>query len=315
MVEEMAKSKRSHSRSKKRNMRRSRRSGGGWTDGLAGSINPGNLVHAKYSGPGMDCAGVPMRYGYISGNLPGRGGLPGMMGGASQLGSGGPVGPIAVEQGMRGGRYGVGDMAPLNPVNGVGVSPAPFVRVPCETGTTNPMNPDMALQKMSTAVGWVPGWSKTAGGARRTRRSRRVGGAAAADMMVYEAPTAGYTQAPLVPAVPGNPGIEDRIGYPARAFSQACLTTGGPLVRGGASPVAAMAGKFMPVTAADYAGGVLPVKWGGAAVPYPASQLPMTPGMPVAAQAGPAVGEQRIPVIITRGGKSRRSRKVRRNKH
>jgi hypothetical protein len=47
----------------------------------------------------------------------------------------------------------------------------------------------------------------------------------------------------------------------------------------------------------------------------------MTPGMPVAAQAGPAVGEQRIPVIITRGGKSRRSRrsrrsrKVRRNKH
>ena len=305
----MAKSKRrmAASRKRERKTRRTikRKSGGGWSDGLAGSINPGNLVHAKYSGPGMDCVGVPMRYGYINGPLPGKGGLPGMMGGASQLGSGGPVGPLKVEQGMRGGRYGFGDMAPLNPVNGVGVSPAPFVRVGCESGSTNPLNPDMALQKATTAVAWVPGWTKMAGG----RRKRRVGGAA--DMMVYEAPTAGYTQAPLTPAVSGNPGIEDRIGYPARTFSQACLKTGG------GSPVAAMAGKFSPVTAADYASGVLPVKWGGAAVPYPASQLPMTPGMPVAAQAGPAVGEQRIPVIITRGGKRKsiRRRKARSNKH
>lgn len=79
---------------------------------------------------------------------------------------------------------------------------------------------------------------------------------------------------------------------------------------GGAYPVAAMASNFTPVTMADYKGGILPVKFGGrknnkrrnktrrggAFKAFDDAQLPMTPGMPVAAQAGNFPNFQRIPV-------------------
>jgi hypothetical protein len=54
---------------------------------------------------------------------------------------------------QKGGRYGFfPEMGPLNPVNGVGTSPAPFGRIPCEVGTYNPLNPNPAdIQRLSTA--------------------------------------------------------------------------------------------------------------------------------------------------------------------
>jgi len=86
--------------------RRSRKSqksqkGGGWTDQLNLSIYPGQQVHQAYGGPGYDCAGAPVRPGYLDtiGMLQNPGGLPGLSpnpftgwkGGATQLGSGGIV--------------------------------------------------------------------------------------------------------------------------------------------------------------------------------------------------------------------------------
>jgi hypothetical protein len=49
-----------------------------------------------------------------------------------------------------GGRYGM-EGSPLDPVRGVGMSGyAPIGRVACEAGTTDALNPDMALQTMTT---------------------------------------------------------------------------------------------------------------------------------------------------------------------
>lgn len=156
---------------------------------------------------------------------------------------------------MKGGRYGMDPgMGPLNPSNGVGTTPGPFGRVKCETGTYNPLNPNPGgIQTMSTAQGWVPGWTHyidpvkqmfgMKGGRRRGSRrpsrcpSRRhrgggrdtggidtytVGGV---DSMRYYSPTAGYSNLPMNPTVPNNPGILQQIGYPAGHFNSACIKT------------------------------------------------------------------------------------------
>ena len=57
--------------------RRSR--GGGYSDGLAGSVAPGYLIHQAYNGPGKDCTGEVTRPGYIFHGS--SSGLPGFSGG------------------------------------------------------------------------------------------------------------------------------------------------------------------------------------------------------------------------------------------
>ena len=275
------KSHKRHSKKLTRRMRNKKRNGGGYTDG-PGYVNPGNLVHMKYSGPGMDCAGSAERPGYLHSNaFAGTGGLPGLngklfggksaskdaaleptiVGGATQLGSGGPVVPPAVPnagvQGFRGsttgaaselaqmapaqvgGRYGfIPGAGPLNPTNGVGTTPGPFGRVHCETGTTDPLNPNPGrIQELTTAPGYVPGWSHyIKGGKRKTKKVK--GGAQLSpapltvsvgdvDSMRYYAPTAGYSNFPLAPPVMNNPGILMQTPYNAREFNMACLKTGG----------------------------------------------------------------------------------------
>lgn len=436
------KSHKRHSKKHTRRMRNKRR-GGGYTDMPSKFINPGNVVHQQYSGPGMDCAGSATRPGYLGSNsFAGTGGLPGLngklFGGATQLGSGGIVAGAAIaeafaaQQGFRGsttgaaaelkqmgGRYGFdGAAGILNPQNGiVAMGPGAFGRLPCETGTTDKLNLNPnGIQTMSTAPPYTPGWSHYIKGGKR--KTRKTGGAqlspapltvtvGAVDAMRYNAPTAGYSNWPLAPQVPNNPGILMQTPYDAKAFNMACLKTGGgkrkvggeggivfgpagspvhlpeapvgkkglilpkksnamnikkseevsnivmegseaaaevvekglklpkkanamnieqtsaALVNasgaaevvaeniemegqeGGAYPVAAMAGNFIPVTMADYKGGILPVKFGGkrrktrrggAFAAFNPSQLPMTPGMPVAAQAGNFPNFQRIPV-------------------
>jgi hypothetical protein len=347
----MAKTRKGARRRSRRNTKK--RSGGGYGVGpayIAGA--PGYSEINRYDGPGKDCAGADPRPGYIGSALPGAGGLPGVSrGGATQLGSGGPVitgfrgyttgaaaelAQMAPAPAMRGGRYGTGELAPLSS-NGVGTTPGSIMRLPCEAGTYNPLNPNPRdIQTATTAVGYVPGWTpfaKAMGGGKR-RKSRKSGGAfpvvhvGAADSMRYYAPTAGYSNNPLAPPVLNNPGILMQTPYDARAFNMACLKTGGgnivtaPLVAtetvaktggsrakkeeegmpeeavfmgGAVGPVAAMAGKFEPVTMADYAGGILPVKFGGDFSAFNPAKLPMTSGLPVAAQAGAFGNEQRIP--------------------
>jgi hypothetical protein len=171
---------------------------------------------------------------------------------------------------LKGGRYGFfPEMGPLNPVNGVGTTPAPFGRIPCEVGTYNPLNPDpKGVQTMSTAPlapAFVTG--RLSGGANGFSSANfptvQVG---QADAMRYYAPTAGYRNDFMTFRAPSPvPGLTIQTPYDARAFNQACIKTSG----GG--PVANNAGPFTPVkmdeiwTRNDFDGSNqgLPVEFGG----------------------------------------------------
>ena len=289
------------SRRRKTYRRRQQQKGAGYSEDLKVMLYHGGPEHRPYPGPGYDCAGVPMRPGFITNPasaIPGRGGLPGFAGGALTMkrrkqqkcwtgGRGGLGGadlgsahaglggalttsatntlrqmaPAPVRGGGRGkksrrsrrqqkgGRWGAfPELAPLAP-NAVGMSGySPILRQPCEIGTRNIYNPDPnGVQSLSTYVSskGIAGWTQTAGGKRcRTRKGsrrgrRQQGGMNAAalagapigvtvgdvDAMRYYAPTAGYSNAPLAPPVPNNPGILMQLGYPARHFNEACMNT------------------------------------------------------------------------------------------
>lgn len=246
---------------RRKTMRKQR--AGGYADVLP-MVYPGGLTHKQYSGPGYDCPGVPVRPGHISGPG-GPGGLPGLSQngggrGMGALGAGAFTTGATQElkqmggrrrKTQRGGRWqSAPELGALNPVNGVGAaSYAPILRAPCETGTHNALNPNPNnVQGLSTAVGNMPGWTpmgpgapvmrgggrkrqqkrqqKKKGGSRKQQRKQRggviVGGV---DARAYYAPTAGYTNMPLAPPVINNPGILMQVGYPARAFNQACMAT------------------------------------------------------------------------------------------
>lgn len=185
---------------------------------------------------------------------------------------------------QKGGRYGFfPEMGPLNPVSGIGTSPAPFGRIPCEVGTYNPLNPNPGnIQLMSTAPLSPPFVSgKLAGGGLPAGTSYAASSAnfptvqvGQADSMRYYAPTAGYRNDFMTFKAPNAvPGLTIQTPYDAKAFNQACIKTGGSRKnrRGGALPVAFDAGKFTPVTMneiwtrKDFDGTNkgLPVKFGG----------------------------------------------------
>jgi hypothetical protein len=196
-----------------------------------------------------------------------------------------PTPPDAKMPNQSGGRYGFfPEMGPLNPVNGVGTSPPPFGRIPCETGTHNPLNPDPnGIQELSTApltppyVSMKGGASIPAGsGLSASYANFPVVKVGAADMMRYEAPNAGYRNDFMTfPGGSPNPGFTIQTPYPAGSFNRACVTTGGSRrknkKRGGVQAVALNAGKFSPVklnevwTRYDFDGSNkgLPVKFGG----------------------------------------------------
>lgn len=342
---------------RKRSLRRTKRrtNGGGYSDG-PGMVNPGNLLHLKYGGVGMDCTGNPhsIRPGYIADYT--AKGLPGFRGGGKRRrdrkkrggaaapapgpvnnpymppvsasitaksdwmsnpsGSGGTVGQPGVVMSMpgvptppgaaqmpivkldsaasganilpqKGGRYGFfPGMGPLNPENGVGTTPAPFGRIPCEVGTFNPLNPNPDnVQRLSTAPlvppfvsGRLAGGGLPAGSGFSASAANfptvQVG---QADSMRYYAPNAGYRNDFMTFRAPSPvAGLAIQTPYSAGAFNQACLKTGGGSrknrKRGGAEmPVAFDSGKFSPVTMneistrKDFDGSdkLLPVKFGG----------------------------------------------------
>ena len=183
-----------------------------------------------------------------------------------------------------GGRYGFfPGMGPLNPVNGVGTTPGPFGRIPCETGTFNPLNPNPGdIQRMSTApltppfvTGRLAGGGLPAGTSFAASAANfptvQVGNV---DSMRYYAPTAGYRNDFMTFQAPSAvPGLTIQTPYDAKAFNQACIKTGGSRKnrKGGALPVAFDAGKFTPVSMGeiwtrkdfDNSNNLLPVKFGG----------------------------------------------------
>lgn len=196
---------------------------------------------------------------------------------------------------QKGGRYGFfPSMGPLNPENGVGTTPGPFGRIPCEAGTFNPLNPNPGnIQRLTTApltppYVTMPPMNTMRGGGSNMAGSPVDGGSSysaanfpvvqvgAADSMRYYAPTAGYGHAFQTFKAPSPvPALMLNTPYDARAFNPACIKTGGSRkrtrrTRGGA-PVAFDAGKFAPVTmgqimtreAFDGSKNLLPVKFGG----------------------------------------------------
>ena len=74
---------------------------------------------------------------------------------------------------QQGGRWGAfPELGNLNQQNGVGTIGSPFLRQPCELGSYNPSLPNPGnVQNLSTAQGWVSGWTPYApalkGGKRR----------------------------------------------------------------------------------------------------------------------------------------------------
>jgi hypothetical protein len=204
-----------------------------------------------------------------------------------------------VAAGQKGGRYGFfPGMGPLNPSNGVGTSPAPFGRIACEVGAPNPLNPDpKGVQTMYTApltppfiTGPPRAYSSlmSGGGSNLAGAPAGVGSSGysaanfptiqvgAADMMKYEAPTAGYSHKFQTFNAPSPvPALMLNTPYDARTLNPACIQTGaGRRTRRrsrGGSPVALDAGTFAPATVAqiqsrydfDFSRKGLPVKFGG----------------------------------------------------
>ena len=77
------------------------------------------------------------------------------------------------QQKQQGGRWGAfPELGNLNQQNGVGTIGSPFLRQPCETGSYNPSLPNPGnVQNLSTAQGWVPGWTPYAPAMRGGKRS------------------------------------------------------------------------------------------------------------------------------------------------
>jgi hypothetical protein len=210
-----------------------------------------------------------------------------------------------VAAGQKGGRYGFfPGMGPLNSSNGVGTSPAPFGRIACEVGAPNPLNPDpKGVQTMDTAPltpKWITGPPHAYSSLMRGGGNDNMGGAPAgvgsnfsaanfptiqvgqADMMKYEAPTAGYSHAFQTFKAPSPvPALMLNTPYDARTFNPACIQTGAGRKRRGnktykkrrsGGGVATDAGSFTPLTNLsevgsrydfDFTRKGLPVKFGG----------------------------------------------------
>lgn len=183
----------------------------------------------------------------------------------------------------KGGRYGFfPGMGPLNPSNGVGVSPAPFAQLGCDRGNPNPLNPNPGnIQMLSTSPFYAARGGGDLSGAPVSGMGSGYSAAnfppvtvGAADMMKYNAPTAGYGHA-FQQFPPGSAvgGLMLNTPYDARTFNQACIKTGGGKRRSrrGGNSVADMAGSWSKLTEAgitgrsDFDGShkMLPMKFGG----------------------------------------------------
>ena len=236
------------------------------TTGTAGTVAQPQVV--------MSMPGVPINGQPLMPKMP-----------IAELSKSADAGNLAPPQ--KGGRYGFfPGMGPLNPINGVGTTPGPFGRIPCETGSYNPLNPNPNdIQRLSTAPLTPPYVSgRLSGGAAPTNVGSSGYSSAnfptiqvgQADSMRYYAPTAGYRNDFMTFRAPSPvPGLTIQTPYDAKAFNQACIKTGGSRKnknrRGGALPVGMDAGKFTPVTInevwtrKDFDGTNqgLPVKFGG----------------------------------------------------
>lgn len=230
----------------RRSVRRRTVRGGGWDDNPSKFVNAGNIVHQAYPPPGKDCAPTPVP---ATSNvnpadyMGARGGLPGLAK-------------------MSGGRWGFGgpDTWAVAP-NADGAAFGQFTKMPCEP--TDPRTPgldDLNAQKaasmgannipLAVAVkAFPPPYGAKGGAAQGTLGEPAPAGLTAgqsvsptsgmegryypgdSDTRAYYAPTAGYSNMPMTPAVVNNPGILVQPPYDARSYNQACIKTAGGMRR------------------------------------------------------------------------------------
>jgi hypothetical protein len=211
--------------------------------------------------PGRPSSGTPAQVVLQEGQVPANVNAPTQAGAGYGMGSKPALAApnTIVNPSQQGGRYGMEptvDALVLSPSNAVGMSGyAQNGVVPCERGTTDALNPDMKLQQLTTYpdLTGVKGLTqvmrggkrvpvhkrtkksgkksqksqKSQSGGKKKRPTRQQGGVVVGqvDSMAYYAPTAGYSNLPLAPQVQNNPGILMQVGYPARHFNPACVST------------------------------------------------------------------------------------------
>ena len=225
--------------------RRSRVRGGGWS--MGSMITPGSYEYTKYAGAGMDCAGTPMRPGFLQ-SAPTAGYR---ASGGKRSDSKRCARRSRSRSGKRSARHhsarrlrsrksrGGANLASMYDYNMITRS-TPGVPITAGAHTANQkggryemlMGPLVA----GSAVGMSgPSMAHSISCEQRIPNSLNQQGGAfpavqvgAADMMAYQAPSAGYSnQALALPPGGASPGFLTQIPYAAGSMNRACLTTGG----------------------------------------------------------------------------------------
>ena len=227
----------------KKGGRRSRTRGGGWS--MGSMITPGSYEYAKYTGAGTDCAGTPVRAGFLQ-SAP-SGGLPYRASGGKRSGK-----RSARRSGKRSARHhsarrlrsrkSRGGAAAAFEYDNLIMRSTPGVPIPAGAHTGNQVQKggryEMTMGPL--VAGSAIGMSGPSMAARipceqgTMNRLNHHGGAfpavqvGAADMMRYEAQNAGYSNQ-MVPFPSGGaiPGMMTQVPYAAGSMNRACLTTGG----------------------------------------------------------------------------------------
>jgi len=234
--------------------RRSRTRGGGWS--MGSMITPGSYEYTKYAGAGMDCAGTPVRAGFLqsapSGGLPYR--ASGGKRSARRSRSGKRSGKRSARRSRsarhhsarrlrsRKSRGGANSNSAMVYDNNMITRSTPGVPIPAGAHTANQvqkggrydmhMGPlvagsDIGMRGISMAHR-IPCEQSTMNPLNQRGGAFPAVQVGAADMMRYQAPNAGYSNlATPLPAGGASPGFLTQVPYAAGSMNRACLTTGG----------------------------------------------------------------------------------------
>lgn len=223
--------------------RRSRVRGGGWS--MGSMITPGSYEYTKYAGAGTDCAGTPMRPGFLQSAPSGGYRASGGKRSARRSRSGKRSGKRSARhhsarrlrsRKSRGGAAAAASAYENHTMSmpGVPISAGAHMASQVQKGGRYEMT--MGPLVAGSAVGMSgPSMAHSIPCEQRIPNSLNQQGGAfpavqvgAADMMRYEAPNAGYSNQ-MVPFPSGGaiPGMMTQIPYAAGSMNRACLTTGG----------------------------------------------------------------------------------------
>ena len=233
----------------KKGGRRSRSRGGGWS--MGSMITPGSYEYTKYAGAGMDCAGAPVRAGFLQ-SVP-SGGLPYRASGGKRSGKrSARRSRSGKRSARRSARHHSARRLRSRKSRGGAAAEAsayanhtismPGVQIPAGAHTASQvqrggryemnMGPLVAGSDIGmSGIGMahrIPCEQGTINSLNQRGGAFPAVQVGAADMMRYEAQNAGYSNL-ATPLPPGgaSPGFLTQVPYAAGSMNRACLTTGG----------------------------------------------------------------------------------------